>query len=211
MSQTGFWKFLPQEATQLILSSATYFDYKRHDKIYTAGDVPKGIYVIKAGLVGLVALTPKGSEHLLRLFKPNDFFGHRSYFAKELHHANSICLEPSSIGLVNPEIIEKVLVDFPSTQRILIETLAKELGIAELQRIRVTDQEVLQRIASALIYLKEIHPNHNWTRSEIAQFCASTTPTIIRGLAELEKQKMIKQIGRQIEISNRNALILLSN
>lgn len=207
MTQKNFWTELPQEASQLVEKNTHYRTYKKGWSVYSEGETPLGIYVVKTGLVGLVKVSAKGSEHLLRLFAENNFFGHRALFANETYYANAICLEQSEIGLVPLRIVEEILASYPSASRLVIATLARELGLAESQRLKIADQEVLKRLASSIIYLKEIHPNHRWTRNEIAHFCASTGPTIIRGLAELEQMGFVAQDGRNIEILDRKKLI----
>lgn len=207
MSQSNFWQNLPAEAVQLIQGNTHFRSYKRGSVVYSEGESPIGVYIVQKGLVGLLTTSSKGSEHLLRLFAENNFFGHRTLFAKENYYARAVCLEDSEIGLVPARIVEQVLLQYPAAARLVILTLAKELGLAENQRLRIADQEVLKRLASSLLYLKEIKPNHRWTRNEIAHFCASTGPTIIRGLAELETLGFISQDGRDIHIIDRSALI----
>lgn len=211
MSQLNFWNQLPREAGQWIQQNSVVRSYKKGSIVYSSGDQPTGIYFVRSGLVGLVTITNKGSEHLLRLFAENHFFGHRALFANEAYYGNTLCLENSEIGFVPRQAVEEVLKNFPQASRLLIETLARELGLAEMQRLKIADQEVLKRLSSALIYLKEIHPEHKWTRNEIAHFCASTGPTVIRGLAELEGLGLITQKGRTIEIIDRAKLIGLAS
>lgn len=211
LNGTGFWQKLPQSAIELIEKSAKPLEFKRGDFVYHAGGDPKGMYVVRSGLVGLAAISQKGSEHLLRLFKPGQFFGHRSLFANEKYHANAVCLEKTELGFIEEKVVFEVLTTFPETQRILIETLAVELGQAEMQRVRIADQDVLSRIAAAILYLKELYPDHTWTRVEIANFVASTGPTVIRGLAELERRGLIHQEARRIEVLNKDGLLNLTD
>jgi CRP-like cAMP-binding protein len=207
MAQLNFWSHLPTEASQIIEKNTHVKYYKKGSIIYASGEKPIGIYFVKDGLVGLVTTSSKGSEHLLRLFAKNNFFGHRALFANESYYGSAICLEHSEIGMVPSRVVEEILKTFPQASRLVIATLAKELGLAETQRLKIADEEVLKRLASSILYLKEIHPHHKWTRSEIANFCASTGPTIIRGLAALEDLGLISQQGRDIEILSRPKLI----
>jgi CRP-like cAMP-binding protein len=206
-TQSNFWNELPAEAGKKIKDNTFVSLYKKGSMIYVSGEKPIGIYFVLSGLVGLVTTTAKGSEHLLRLFAKDHFFGHRTLLAKEVYYGSAVCLENSEIGLVPSRIVEEIIYQYPEASRLIIATLAKELGLAENQRLRIADQEVLKRLAGSLVYLKNIHPQHKWTRNEIAHFCASTGPTIIRGLAELESQGLILQKGREIEILDAPGLI----
>lgn len=75
----------------------------------------------------------------------------------------------------------------------------------------ILENQILPRTAQALVYLKELHPAHKWTRQEIANFSASTVSTIIKALAELEAKGLIRQEGRSIDILNREGLIALQD
>lgn len=180
---------------------------KRGDVIYRAGDRPTGLYLIHHGLVGLVIHSAKGTDHLLRLFRSGQFFAHRSYFANEPHHATSLALEASEISYISHDDVEEIIRIDPGFLRHVVEYLAKELRAAEVHRVMVSEQDVLARTAHAVAVMKDFAPGHRWTRSEIASFCASTTPTVVRALAELEARGLIRQVGRDIEVLNREALL----
>lgn len=185
--------------------------YKRGETVYNMGEAPAGLYLIESGLVGLVFHSAKGSDHLLRLFKSGQVFAHRSYFAKEHHHAAAVAFEPTEASLIRHDAIEEIIRIDPEFLRYMIEFLAKELRSAELQRVLVSETGVLVRVAHAVAVMKDFDPTHRWTRSEIANFCASTTPTVVRALAELEFRGLIKQSGREIEVIDRDTLLHLED
>ena len=184
--------------------------YRRGDVIYSAGDRPAGLYFINKGLVGLVIQTPEGKEHLVRLFKCDHYFGHRSYFAEEKYHATARALEEVVVTFYPREAIEEKLKTDPKFVRQLLKTLAVELKMAEMKIVSLSEKEVAGRIAEALIYLKELFPNHYWTRQEIADFCGSTAPTVIRTLSQFESEGWIRQQGREIQIVDKTRLLELS-
>lgn len=205
--QKNFWHEIPDAAQAMMMQDERHLEFKKGDPIYQVGEEPRGVYVLKSGLIGLTAFSQKGSEHLLRLFRPNQFFGHRTLFAQEVYHASSICLENSQVGFYEKALVYEILKKFPQTAELLIKTLAQELGRAELHRIRISDETVISRIAEAIVYLTELKEDHPWTREEIAKFCASTTPTVIRALGSLEDEGLIEQRGRKILIKNREKLL----
>lgn len=205
----ALWNRFPTEAREKLLKLYQIREYKKGEFVYRTGQEPTGIYLVAQGLVALVGISNKGAEHFLRLFRSGFFFGHRSLLANEVYHANAICLEPTVINFFDKKHVRSLIQEFPELQLILIETLAKELKRAEIQRIEFMEQDVVARTASAVVYLKDIHPSRSWTRQEIASFCSSTTPSVIRAMSELEKRGFIKQEGRGFEILNREALLNL--
>jgi CRP-like cAMP-binding protein len=69
------------------------------------------------------------------------------------------------------------------------------------------DKGASERVAEALLFLQENFANQNWTRREIAQWAGTTPETVIRTLAQFEKENLIHQKeGRHIEIINRDEL-----
>lgn len=181
--------------------------FKRGDRIYTIDDPSAGLYILRKGLVGLVYHSAKGSDHLLRIFKTGQFFGHRSFFADEPHHATALALEQIEVDFVPRDAVEHVFRMDPKFARIVIVSLAKELRHAEIWRVLVSEQDVLARTAHSVVILKDLDPEHPWTRAEIANFCASTPPSVVRALAELEARGLVRQTGRAIEIVDRWGLL----
>lgn len=212
MEYKELWSDLSPETRWFFESQAKTLQFKRGEHIYSQGENPKGIYFIKSGLVGLTMLSAKsGKEHLLRFFRQGQFFGHRSLFSHEGYHGNAVALELTVIKFVPKEAVIAEIDKNKSLLQAVVEVLAKELGRSETQRVMILENEIMVRVAQSLVYLKDLHPEHNWTRQEIANFCASTVSTVIKALTELEEKKFIKQEGRTIEILDREGLVALQD
>jgi CRP-like cAMP-binding protein len=181
--------------------------YKRGDQVYQEDDSPEYLYYIQSGLVGLTKVTHSGNESLLRIFKPGQFFGHRSLFSEEPYHASAKCLEPTLILAVRREKVTETFDAHPRAYYFLSRALAKELRRAENRSVLVSEAHITERVAAALLLFKKLYPEHLWTRSEIANYCATRTPTVIKILSELEKQGAIIQQRRHIEIKDESVLL----
>jgi CRP-like cAMP-binding protein len=156
---------------------------------------------------GLTKVTHSGNESLLRIFKPGQFFGHRSLFSEEPYHASAKCLEPTLILAVRREKVTETFDAHPRAYYFLSRALAKELRRAENRSVLVSEAHITERVAAALLLFKKLYPEHLWTRSEIANYCATRTPTVIKILSELEKQGAIIQQRRHIEIKDESVLL----
>ncbi len=195
-----------------IWSEAQTLTFRRGEPVYREGESPRGIYLVDKGLIGLVLLgATSGKEHLLRFFREGQFFGHRALFATEGYHGTATALEPTTVQLIPRQAVMNTLERHPGLYKEIVQTLARELRRCEQQHVMILENQILPRTAQALVYLKELHPDHKWTRQEIANFTASTTSTIIKALAELEAIGLIRQDGRDIEILNREGLIALQD
>lgn len=207
---TEIWSDLPSDAREAFAASAKILDLKRGDRVYQQGDPPRGLYFVEKGLVGLVLIgATSGKEHLVRFFKAGQFFGHRSLFSHEGYHGTTTALEPTRLRLVPSATVHAVLEKHPKLYEPLVQVLAKELRRSEIQRVMILENEMLARTAQSIVYLKDLHPDHPWTRQEIANFCASTVSTVIKAMGELEDRGLIRQDGRSFSILDRDGLIAL--
>jgi len=204
------WSELPSEVRWNFESQSQALSFKRGDAIYRQGDTPKGMYFVKKGLVGLVIVAAQsGKEHLLRFFRQGQFFGHRALFSEEGYHGSTIALESTEIRFVPREVILSAIAKHPELLKEVVQVLSKELRRSETHQVMILENQILGRIAQSLVYLKDIHPEHNWTRQEIANFCASTVSTVIKGMARLEDLGLIEQEGRAVRLVDREGLLAL--
>lgn len=204
------WSELPSEVRWNFESQSQALSFKRGDAIYRQGDTPKGMYFVKKGLVGLVIVAAQsGKEHLLRFFRQGQFFGHRALFSEEGYHGSTIALESTEIRFVPREVILSAIAKHPELLKEVVQVLSKELRRSETHQVMILENQILGRIAQSLVYLKDIHPAHNWTRQEIANFCASTVSTVIKGMARLEDLGLIEQEGRTVRLVDREGLLAL--
>lgn len=212
MENKELWSDMNPELRWYFESQSKLLTFKRGDFIYSQGETPQGIYFVQDGLVGFTMISAKsGKEHLLRFFRQGQFFGHRSLFSNEGYHGNTVALEQTKIKFISKEAIFIGLEKDKSLLHEVVKVLSKELRRCETQHVMLLENEILVRVAQSLIYLKDLHPDHNWTRQEIANFCASTVSTVIKALASLEDRGFIRQEGREISILDRNGLIALQD
>ncbi len=206
------WDDLSPEIKWQFESQSRTVSLKRGERVYSQGDAPSGLYFVKTGLVGLVIIGPtSGKEHLLRFFRQNQFFGHRALFSDEGYHGAAVALEPTVLKVLPKQVVLSVVEKNPHLLLQTVKVLSKELRRCETHQVMILENQILVRVAQAIVYLKDIHPEHNWTRQEIANFCASTVSTVIKTLAELEELGFIRQEGRSIQILNRESLIALQD
>lgn len=196
-----------QDIITHLMSSGETRLLKRGDVIYWEAAKPLGLYFIKYGLVGLTKLSGSGNESLLRVFKTEQFFGHRTLFSDESYHGTAKCLEDSEIIFITKKEAVQIFDDNPKSYKFLVMSLAKELRRAENRSVMISEGHIIERVSYALILFKKLYPDHLWTRTEIANYCATRTPTVIKALSLLEKKGAIGQNRRFIEILDENLLI----
>ena len=211
MNFKDLWSDLPPQVKELFQAKSSLVQIKRGAVVYRQGDSPLGIYFVQSGLVGLTKIGVSGKEHLLRFFRVGQFFGHRALFSSEDYHGSAVALEETTLQLVPKATVLEAIKKHPELLLPVVQVLARELRRCEDLHVLILDNQINIRVAQSLIFLKDLHPDHNWTRQEIANFCASTVSTVIKALAELEELGYIRQVGRTIEILNREKLISLQD
>lgn len=180
--------------------------YKRDQVIFYADNDPLGLFFVQSGLVKLEKVSEDGSAHTLRIMGPGGILGYRSLFASEPYHATAIAVDDVELCFVPKAEILNVFRDHPEVALRLLNHVAKDLRMAEERWMDQMDKGAPERIAEALIFLQDHFHSQTWTRREIAEWAGTTPETVMRTLAQFEKESLIDQSGRQITILNKNLL-----
>lgn len=182
--------------------------FKPNQTIFYQGNEPLGLFTISTGLVKLEMTSEHGHTHTLRYLGPGSALGYRSLFAHEVYQATAVAVETSEICFVPKNIVMDIFRDHPQITLKILEALSKDLRIAEEKWTSQMDKDASERIAEALIFLQEHFTHQNWTRKEIAEWAGTTPETVIRTLAQFEKEGYIDQSqGREIKLINKQKLI----
>ena len=184
--------------------------FKKGDILFNKGDSPKNLTYINKGIVGLINLSPNGHESLLRIFGEKFFLGYRSFLVGEPAHASAMALSEGELLVFPYSSAEEVLSNLSELFLHLTRMLARDLRIAEERFDDMTGKRVVSRIIETLIFLKQRHPNYQWTRREIGEFCGAKTETVTRALTKLEKAGLIVKDGREIHLPNVQELLQYS-
>ncbi len=181
--------------------------FKAGQNIFYAGNDPLGIFTIQSGLVKLEVTSSTGAAHTLRLVGPGGTLGYRSLFANEPYHATAVAVDDCDLCFVPKSDIMAIFKNHPDLAMKLLTHISKDLRMAEEKWMDQMDKGASERIAEALLFLQEHFKHQNWTRREIAQWAGTTPETVIRTLAQFEKDRLIDQSdGRNIRILSHTGL-----
>lgn len=180
--------------------------YKRDQVIFYADNDPLGLFFVQSGLVKLERISEDGTAHTLRIVGPGGILGYRSLFANEPYHATALAVDDVELCFVPKAEILAVFNSHPEVALRLLNHLAKDLRLAEQRWMGQMDKGAPERVAEALIFLQDHFQSQTWTRREIAEWAGTTPETVMRTLAQFEKESLIDQSGRQILILNKQLL-----
>lgn len=189
--------------------------YRKGQVIFQEGSHPRGLYVINSGKVKVYKLGSSAREQIVRLAGPGDVIGYRSLIGGETYYATAETLEDTMLCFI-PRDILYVLMDKNSRLSMnLMKLLSHDLGTAEKRMVELVQKPVRERIAEALLVLREIYGleednrtlSIRLTRENIAGFAGTTTETAIRVLSELKDEKIIRLDKKKIILENTSRLI----
>jgi CRP-like cAMP-binding protein len=107
--------------------------------------------------------------------------------------------------------INELLERHPEVGMKLLAVISKELKAAENRLCAQTDKNAAERVAEAVLFLREKFPTQNWTRKEISEWAGTTPETVMRTLADFEGRGLIEQVGRKINIVNKGKMLEEAN
>ena len=182
--------------------------YKKGQTIFYEGNNANSLYCIYKGKVKLSKLGEDGKEQIVRFAKTSDILGYRSLLSDEAYHATATAMEDSYICLLSKDKFIKLMEADPKLSLNIVQLLSRDLRGAEQLLIDIAQKSVIERIAEALVLLKNTfgYEEDNMTldvsltRSEIADIAGTTTETTIRTLAQLSTNGLIELSGKKIKI-----------
>ena len=101
----------------------------------------------------------------------------------------------------------------------MMQLLSNDLKKAEIQLTHLAQKPVRERMAEAILFIKETYGFEKdektidavFSREDIANIVGTATETAIRLLSEFNKDGVIHLTGKKIEILNLQKLIKIAN
>lgn len=167
--------------------------YKAGSTIFRAGDSSLGLFSVRSGVVKLESLNEDGAAHTLRLVGAGGMLGYRAFFSSEVYKKSAVAMEDTEVCFMPKKEILRLFSTHPELGMKMISQLSVDLDHAETKWIDQIDKGAPARVADALLFLNERFGGSSWTRKEIAEWAGTTTETVIRTLAQFEKEGIISQ------------------
>ncbi|MGZ3725224.1 MAG: Crp/Fnr family transcriptional regulator [Pseudobdellovibrio sp.] len=196
----GFLCSTTDEISKRVGQSKADCNYKPGSIIFNAGDMPLGLFSVRKGVVKLEALSEDGHAHTMRLIGAGGLLGYRSFFSNSEYKHSAIAVEDTEICFIPGREITELFNCHPELGLKMINQLSLDLETAETKWVDQIDKGASARVADALLFLSEKFSESSWTRKEIAEWAGTTTETVIRTLANFEKEGLITQNYRNFTV-----------
>lgn len=210
---------LPANELSVLSNAKSCRTYRKGQTVFFADDYPGGLFCLHNGKVKIYKLGSDGKEQIVRLARTGDIVGYRSLISGGPYSAYAVPLEDSQICFIPRALFFSMLSTNANLSMRVLELLSTELRAAEDRLVEMAQKPVRERLAEALILLKETYGleddgatlNVKVTREELGNIVGTATESVIRILSEMKQHNVVDFVGRRIKIVNQKALLEIAN
>lgn len=217
LTGTIFRHLSPEEILQVNFEKDCNF-YKKGSIIYNEGSHVNGFYCINSGIIKLYKTGTEGKEQIINFAEKPDIIGYRSLLSGELSCHTAKVLEDAVLCSIPGEALFGLLKKNSSFSLEIVQLLCRKLGEANSFITDIAQKTVRERLAEALILLKnkfgvneDSYLNIRLTREEIANIIGTASESVIRLLSDFKEEQLIDINGRSIKILDEKKLKRTAN
>lgn len=181
--------------------------YATGEYLFHEGDQPAGLYCIQEGAVKLQSESATGNVHLLHVIEGGGVLGYKALLDGQVFHCSAIAMKDTNTCFIPKEVFARLLETDPQVAISAIRRLSAEVHALETRLCHATDLTATERVAEALLMLKEKWEERDWKRKELADWAGTTEETVIRSLGQFANEGLIEMSGRKIIITDRRGLL----
>lgn len=197
----------------------TFSFYKKGQDIFYEGSYPHGLYCIYSGKVKIYKSGVDGKEQIVRLAKRGHIIGYRALLSHEKYHASATALEDTLVCFFPKSVYQNEIVGNKDVASQIMKLISHDLKTAERKTINILQKQARERVSETILILKDFYGfesdqitiNTTLNREIIGNMSGTTTETAIRVLSNLNKQNIIRLVGKKIQILDYKALVLAAN
>jgi len=198
---------LKGEELTTIDESKFHQQFKAGQNLFYAGNPALGVFCILSGTIKLEVQDEDGKTQIAQVFSKGGMIGYRALFSDDKYMSSAIAVEQTELCFIPKVTIIELVKKNPDLALKFLKQLSDDFRMMETRLHRVSSNSAVERIAEALLFLRENFTDKNWTRKEISEWASTTTETVIRTLADFETEGLIEQKGRLITILKRDKLL----
>lgn len=192
--------------------------YKKGQTIFYEDRQPHGVYCIYSGKVKIHKYGENGQEQIVRFARPGNLIGYRALLHGDVYSASATALETTEICYFPKQAFIELLRMNSDFSLLTIRQLASDLRVAEHMLTSMAHKYVDERMAEALILLKECYGfetgstriNATLSRKELANLTGTTTETAIRIISDFRDKNLVRLEGKRIELTDLERLYKLA-
>jgi CRP-like cAMP-binding protein len=189
--------------------------YKKGQTIFYEGNKPYGVYCISSGKVKLSKISAEGKELIVKLSKPGDLLGYRSFFTNEFYSSTAEVIEDTRICFIDRDKFYELIKNHPPYSLKLLALMGQEIKCAENNSASMAYKSTNERMAEVILTLKEtygVKENNEYkidiqlSRNDLAGLTGTSVETSVRLLTWLKEKGFVETRKKFIYITNLEGL-----
>ena len=185
--------------------------FNKGDEIFREGDRSNNIYLILKGVAKCYKMDEDGKELITSLNKADEFLGITSFADNTLHQETATAVEDMEIAGIAKSELKEILQHNQNVSIELMELLTENIMDIKEQLLQMAYSSVRKKTAQTLLQFSEILNKDKQgpiriSRSDLASVAGIATESLIRTLSGFKREGLIAIEGRNIRITDLDAL-----
>lgn len=215
---SSIWASLTEEEREFAAANAEIVHYAKNEIIHHAGDDSRYTWMLLRGKVRIYKEGVGQRQQIIRLLKPYDIFGYRACIAGDAYNSSASAFEDCTAYRLPREAFLQMVRSNGTLCYEIMQTMAQDLAIAEIQTVNLTQKHIRGRLAESLLLLLK---NYGYEedgqtlamllpREDLANMSNMTTSNAIRTLSQFAQEGLVTINGRRIQILDEKSLEKIS-
>jgi len=203
------------EWRKLAWANTCTVEFKAGETIFKEGGKAENIYMVKHGRVKVYSNYTPEIEMIARFATDGQIIGHRGFGEDFTFSVSAVALSETSVFVLPMEVFQSLLKANNLFCYYFMLFFTEELRRSERMSKNQLNMTVKQRVAQAIRMNTEnfgFTPEDESllaftiTRKDMASIASTTYESVIRSLADLQKDGVIQIEGKQLRITDKKAL-----
>lgn len=185
--------------------------FKKNTIIYKEGHNSNKIYLILKGIVKTHKIDENGKELITALYKPDDFLGFTSFEENMPYQESATAVNEIELAAISKTDLKEILGKSKDVTLELVNVLTENLSEIKQQLLQMAYSSVRKKTAQTILQFVKVlnkKPNESIkiSRYDLSNVAGIATESLIRTLSSFKKEGLLEIEGRNIRITNLEAL-----
>jgi CRP-like cAMP-binding protein len=205
---------LSEEEIEKLSFNCALVKFRKGDSLIRQGTFSTNVAYLRSGLAKVHIAGPY-REQIVRILKSPGYLGLPTTFGDKINQYSVTVIEPAEVCFIDINTFRYLLrVNHDFSYEIMIELCRNELEVFYRCANR-TQKQIRGKMADVLLEMAD-HIYHSntfvlpLTQHDLGNLVDASRETVSRILAEFEKDRLIRILKKQVEILNRESLLMVS-
>lgn len=214
--RSPMFDLLSESELQLINEHRFEIKFNKGETIRKQGTFLSHVISLNSGLAKLYIEGSNKKNLILRIIKPTKFIGGPGMYYDQRHHYSVAALVDSSACFIDVNIFKEIIHSNPAFAAEFMKEFSINMLSTHDRLINISQKQIPGRMADALLYFSnEIFDNNKIesviSKQDLADLTSMSKDSAVKILREFNEEKIIKTNADHIEITDKDALIKISN